>query len=156
MICPASSMRTRVYLRSIGQPTEGLPSRSLERRASRIYRHRQLGEIATAERFGWISLAGIILGVPGAENCQAPEMLTAVEGIGMLKPPVSSEYVIPGLGIEVEAAIDADGYWLFQLAAESGSVTSLGGRQVATEGLKAGLSRTIYDWCPKVGFNDVG
>lgn len=134
--------------------------RALELRARRLRRLREAGDLATAERYGWLSLAAVLVGLPGARIGRLNPVAAALDeraGADDLLPvpllPAAAPQPRPIAGTSLSAAdpTDAAAFAIATLAARAMAVGAVeaGGRVLAAEGfrlgLRARLERSLHD-----------
>lgn len=146
MICPASISRTLDFLADRGVNGSELSRRHLVQREGHIRQLRRSGHLAEAERYGWASLAGLLVGVKSAAVCDPPMTRTYVSPLGSLEPPIVESRFIAGTEIVVDVAMDPDGEWLVACAAAQTSTVEVEGSHIATDAVVAGIADAVRHW----------
>ena len=124
IVCPASPDRTRTITASRwGMCPTGMTARFLERRERSIHQYRSAGEPVVAERYGWLTIAGLwaSLGPQATLNLDPAGQLDFTGSLiappGQTQP--NSRATIPNTGLTAADPRDSFGLWLADLAADA-------------------------------------
>ena len=148
MICPASAEMLAVYLPDHGINLADLPPRTLTARRDHIRHLRSVREFAAAERWGWLTLTGVILGVPDITDLTLDHPTVPLHIVEPLTPATTIEHLTPTSGVDVEVIVDPAGERLFHLACATGSTVDIAGRQVATGAAHDDIRRHLSGMVP--------
>lgn len=124
IVCPASPDRTRAIATSRwGACPIGMTARFLDRRQRAIHQYRSAGDPITAERYGWLTLASLWVGLgPQAALNQDPTRQTDFTGTLINPPdqdPTGAAAPVPNTDLTATDPRDAFGLWLADLAADA-------------------------------------
>jgi len=158
-VCPAGPGQSRDFVASTfgelaGDVLDGAPA-ALAARERRIRTLRSEVRLREAERYGWASLAGILLGLPLGEittMALGDEMLVARAGpadplpVPLCPDPDPVEVKIKGTDVAAVDPTDPAGYELVELAGQiaSGSAAvTAGGRELAAGAVASALGTRL-------------
>lgn len=141
---PSSPTFVKVFLTTrFGHEATALSVHQLEQRHKEILRLREKGDYATAERFGWLSLAGLVLGVPRSTEI---DVTTPVNQPRFLhRPPsaVTERRHSDALSLEVQVVDDSTGQNFVQLACSTEVFATIDGVLVAIEAIHDDLRELL-------------
>lgn len=123
IVCPTSAEFT---LAVAGARWEGLPkgmtTRFLDRRERSIHDFRRAGRTIAAERFGWLTIARLWVGLGVSDALKSHPAETFDFKGTLVAPPDNpaerTKVTIPNTGLEVADPRDPFGMWLVDLAAD--------------------------------------
>lgn len=158
-VCPAAAERTRAFVaKQFGEAAATVVDEARAATGARERRIRTLrGEmrLREAERYGWVSLAGILLGLPLADisaMAVGDEMLVSRVGstdplpVPLFTDPDPVEVEIAGIGIEATDPTDPAGFEIFKLAGQIASgkaAVTVDGRALAASAVAGALGARL-------------
>ena len=150
-VCPAGPQFTTEFMtRSWGETPDTLSSQFLQRRYQTMCALRGDGDPASAERFGWRSLAALWVGFSVTEALDVPTGPDLDWDSVVLNPPdrltASTEPVtVPGTTISTVDAVDRTGMWVSALAAAAATsaIVDVDGKPVAAGIVAAAIRKVL-------------
>lgn len=141
---PSSPTFVKAFLTTrFGHDPIALSVHQLKQRHKEILRLREKGDYTTAERFGWLSLAGLVLGVPRSIEIDVTSPVNQPRYLHRPPPAATERRHSDALSLEVQVVDDSTGQNFVRLACSNEGFATIDGVPVAIEAIHDDLRELL-------------